>query len=52
MNWQTHRFYIWFIDLFPTIILQNKLISKIINITGIKLALKKDEIDSVLNTDI
>lgn len=52
MSFQTHKFFIFFVDLFPSIILRNQIISNIINIVGIKLVLKKEEIDNTLNTDI
>ena len=52
MSFQTHRFYIYFVDLFPSIIIQNQIVVNIINIVGIKLLLKKDEIDNNINYDI
>lgn len=52
MSFQTHRFYIYFVDLFPSIIMQNQIVVNIINIVGIKLLLKKDEIDNNINYDI
>lgn len=52
MSFQTNRFYIYFVDLFPSIIMQNQIVVNIINIVGIKLLLKKDEIDNNINYDI
>lgn len=52
MDFQKHKFFLFFIDFFPTIILQNSLIANILNIVGIKFVIYKDKIDNTLNTDI
>lgn len=52
MSFQNHRFFIYFVDLFSTIILTNPIVANIVNIVGIKLLLKKDEIDKTVNNDI
>lgn len=52
MDFEKNKFYIYFVDLFPSIILRNPIITNIVNIVGIKLLLKKDTIDKTLNTDV
>ena len=52
MSFKNNKFYIYFVDLFPSIIMQNQIVVNIINIVGIKLLLKKDEIDNNINYDI
>lgn len=52
MNFQKHKYFAYFIDLFPTIILNNQIVANIVNIVGIKLVMKKEKIDNKINYDI
>lgn len=45
-------FYYWFINLFPHIILRNKIVSTIVDIVGMKLSVLKKKVDRKTNLDI
>lgn len=52
MDFEKNKFYIYFVDLFPSIILRNPIVANIVKIVGIKLLIKKESLDKTLNTDI
>ena len=46
------KVYQFLLGMFPNIMLQNPIVTNIINIVGIKVTILKDKVDKTLNTDI